>query len=74
MLYSHNRAGVAPLFAALTDQECSGSFPLEHLLGLRPAQLADEPVGLILMWQVLLVSFQHVGAGEENKRHILTTL
>lgn len=58
----HNRAGVAALLAALADQERSGSFALEHLLGLRSTQLPDEPIGLVLMGQVLLVSLQHVGA------------
>lgn len=61
--HSHNGAGVASLLAALADQERPGIFPLEHLLGLRPAHLANEPVRLILVRQVLLVSFQDVGTG-----------
>lgn len=65
--YLHNRAGVASLLAALTDQECSRSFALKHLLSLRPAQLPDKPKSLVLMWQVLLVSFQHI-CTEKNKQ------
>lgn len=59
--HSHNGAGVASLLAALADQERPGILPLEHLLGLRPAHLADKPVRLILVRQVLLISFQDVG-------------
>lgn len=59
--HSHNGAGVASLLAALADQERPGIFPLEHLLGLRPAHLANKPVRLVLVRQVLLVSFQDVG-------------
>lgn len=67
MLYSHDRAGVAPLFAALTDQKRPRSFTLKHLLGLRPAQFTNKPVCLVLMWQVLLVSLQHVCAGKKQE-------
>lgn len=59
--HSHNGAGVASLLAALPDQERPRIFPLEHLLRLRPAHLANEPVRLVLVRQVLLVSFQDVG-------------
>lgn len=71
-MYSHNRAGVASLFAALTDQERSRSFSLKHLLRLRPAQLANKPARLILMRQILLISLQHIRAGK-NKSHIVTS-
>lgn len=61
-LYSHNRAGVASLFAAFADQECSRSFTLKHLLSLCPTKFAHKPTRLILMWQILLITFQHVCA------------
>lgn len=67
-LYSHDRTGVASLLAALADQERSGRLILKHLLGLRPAQLTHEPVGLFLVWQILLVPLQHVRAEEEKDR------
>lgn len=64
----HDRAGVAALLAALADQERSGSFTLEHLLGLRSTQLPDEPIRLILMGQILFVSLQHVRAETTRRR------
>lgn len=73
LLYSHNRAGVASLLAAFTDQECSRSFALKHLLSLRPTQFTNKPISLILMWQVLLVSLQHIRA-ENDKICVVTPL
>lgn len=67
MVYLHNRAGVTSLLAALADQECSCSFVLKHLFSLRPTQLANKPACFIIMWQVLLISFQHVRTEKARK-------
>lgn len=70
MIYLHNRAGVASLFAALADQERSRSFTLKHLLSLRPAQFSNKPICLILMRQILLVSLQHICAEKTKSRTV----
>lgn len=66
VFYSHDGAGVTSLLAALADQKRSRSFALKHLLCLRPAQLTNKPVSLILMRQILLVSLQHVCAANNR--------
>lgn len=53
-MYSHYRAGIAPLFAAFSDKKSSIWLPQEQLLCLCPVQIPHKPVLLIIVRQVLI--------------------
>lgn len=53
--YSHHGAGIAPLLAALTDQEGAVPFAAQHLLCLQAVDLPHVPRPLLVVGQFLLV-------------------
>lgn len=64
--YVHNTAGVAPGFAAVSDQECSVSLPPEESLRLEPVNVAQLPGALVVVREVLIVLHHRVLTGKRE--------
>lgn len=56
--YIHNRAGIAALFAALSNKECSISLSPQQIFSLASVDISHIPRSLIMMGQVLII-FHH---------------
>lgn len=65
--YVHNRAGVAALFAALSNKECSISFSSQQIFSLASINISHIPRSLIMMGQVLIVFHHRVLADETGQ-------
>lgn len=66
--YSHDRAGVTTLLAALSDEERSVRFADEQVLRLCTVQIPNEPALLVIMWQILIFLTDKVGTVRRNQR------
>ena len=64
----HNAAGVAPGFAAVSDQECSVSLFPEENLGLDPVEVPQLPGPLVVVRQVLVVLDHRILTGGGGRR------
>lgn len=65
--YIHNRAGIAALFAALSNKECSISFSPQQVFSLASIDISHIPCSLIMMGQVLIIFYHRVLAVEKKK-------
>lgn len=62
--YIHNRAGIAALFAALSNKECSISLSTQQIFSLASVDISHIPRSLIMMGQVLIIFHHRVLAVE----------
>lgn len=62
--YVHNRAGIAALFAALSNKECSISLSPQQIFSLASIDIPHIPCSLIMMGQVLIIFYHRVLAVE----------
>lgn len=62
--YVHHRAGIAALFAALSNKECSISLSPQQIFSLASIDIAHIPRSLIMMGQVLIIFYHRVLAVE----------
>ena len=62
--YIHNRAGIAALFAALSNKECSISLSPQQIFSLASIDISHIPRSLIMMGQILIIFYHRVLAVE----------
>lgn len=58
--YVHNRAGIAALLAALSNQECSISLSPQQIFSLASVDISHVPCSLIMMGQVFIIIYHRV--------------
>lgn len=71
--YSHYRAGVTALLAALTDEEGSVRLSQQKVLSLCAVQVPNKPTLLIVVWQVLILFTHKVSAAPNNRQNRVVT-